>query len=162
MEFDKIKEVLDKDPEDAVSDLLDDIKEHYGEVPYILDFMKDMPELFVPKVMYDNSIMREFKSMDPETVELISIGVSSALRCEHCLKMHIRVAKRLGLSKEEIFDAIMIGGTLSNASVLAEGTRALDSELNGEYKEEQETECKGGDVCDITGGRNKTSEDWGS
>lgn len=152
MEFEKIKEVLDKDPDDAVSDLLDDIKEHYGEVPYILDFMKDMPELFIPKVMYDNSIMREFKRMDPETVELISIGVSSALRCEHCLKMHIRVAKRLGLSKEDIFDAIMIGGTLSNASVLAEGTRALDSELNGE-NQEQETECKGGDVCDITGGK---------
>ena len=161
MEFEKIKEVLDKDPDDAVTDLLDDIKEHYGEIPYILDFMKDMPELFIPKVMYDNSIMREFKRMDPETVELISIGVSSALRCEHCLKMHIRVAKRLGLSKEEIFDAIMIGGTLSNASVLAEGTRALDSELNGE-NEERENECKGGDVCDITGGKNNNSEEWDS
>lgn len=162
MEFDKIKEVLDKDPDDAVSDLLDDIKEHYGEVPYILDFMKDMPELFVPKVMYDNSIMREFKRMDPETVELISIGVSSALRCEHCLKMHIRVAKRLGLSKEEIFDAIMIGSTLSSASVLAEGTRALDSELNEEYDGKQETGCKSGDVCDITGGRTSNSEKWDS
>lgn len=159
MEFEKIKEVLEKNPDDAVSELLEDIKEHYGEVPYILDFMKDMPELFVPKVMYDNSIMREFKRMDPETVELISIGVSSALRCEHCLKMHIRVAKRLGMSKEDIFDAIMIGGTLSNASVLAEGTRALDSELEGKNEEKQETECKEGDVCDITGGRNNNSEE---
>ncbi|WP_292485075.1 carboxymuconolactone decarboxylase family protein [Methanohalobium sp.] len=159
MEFEKIKEVLDKEPDDAVSELLDDIKEHYGEVPYILDFMKDMPELFVPKVMYDNSIMREFKRMDPETVELISIGVSSALRCEHCMKMHIRVAKRLGLSKEEIFDAIMIGGTLSNASVLAEGTRALDSELGEDDKDKQETGCQKGDVCDLTGNNDDNSKD---
>ena len=146
MEIEKIREVLKKEPEDAVAELLGDVKERYGEIPYILNFMKDMPELLIPKVLYDDSIMREFKRMDPKTVELISIGVSSALRCDHCLKMHIRVANRLGITKEEIFDAILIGGTLSNASVLAEGTRALDSELSGEDGIGEM--C---DVCDLSG-----------
>lgn len=141
MEIEKIRKILKMEPEDAVDELLGDVKERYGEVPYIMNFMKDMPELLIPKVMYDNSIMREFKRMDPKTVELISIGVSAALRCDHCLKMHIRIANRLGITKEEIFDAILIGGTLSNASVLAEGTRALDSELS----------CEGdtGEMCDV-------------
>ncbi|MGP8330261.1 MAG: carboxymuconolactone decarboxylase family protein [Methanosarcinaceae archaeon] len=141
MEIEKIREILKKEPEDAVDELLDDVKKRYGEIPYIMDFMKSMPELLITKVLYDNSIMREFKRMDPKTVELISIGVSSALRCDHCLKMHIRVANRIGITKEEIFDAILIGGTLSNASVLAEGTRALDSELS----------CDGdtGEMCDV-------------
>ncbi len=141
MEIEKIRKILKKEPEDAVDELLGDVKERYGEVPYIMNFMKDMPELLIPKVMYDNSIMREFKRMDPKTVELISIGVSAALRCDHCLKMHIRIANRLGITKEEIFDAILIGGTLSNASVLAEGTRALDSELS----------CEGdpGEICGV-------------
>ena len=146
MEIEKIREVLKKEPEDAVAELLGDVKERYGEIPYILNFMKDMPELLIPKVLYDDSIMREFKRMDPKTVELISIGVSSALRCDHCLKMHIRVANRLGITKEEIFDAILIGGTLSNASVLAEGTRALDSELSNESGIGEM--C---DVCDLSG-----------
>ena len=53
--------------------------------------------------------MREVKNLDQDTVELISIGVASALRCEHCLKMHVRIAKRRGISKEKIFSAIMIG-----------------------------------------------------
>lgn len=145
MEIEKIRKILKKEPEDAVDELLGDVKERYGEVPYIMNFMKDMPELLIPKVIYDNSIMREFKRMDPKTVELISIGVSAALRCDHCLKMHIRIANRLGITKKEIFDAILIGGTLSNASVLAEGTRALDSELS----------CEGGtgemcNVCDLS------------
>lgn len=141
MEIEKIRKILKKEPEDAVDELLGDVKERYGEVPYIMNFMKDMPELLIPKVIYDNSIMREFKRMDPKTVELISIGVSAALRCDHCLKMHIRIANRLGITKKEIFDAILIGGTLSNASVLAEGTRALDSELS----------CEGdtGEMCDV-------------
>ena len=145
MEIEKIREILKKEPEDAVAELLGDVKERYGEVPYILNFMKDMPELLIPKIVYDDSIMREFKRMDSRTVELISIGVSSALRCDHCLKMHIRVANRLGITKEEIFDAILIGGTLSNASVLAEGTRALDSELSGE--DDADKMC---DVCDLS------------
>jgi AhpD family alkylhydroperoxidase len=137
MKIEHIRKALEKEPDEVVSKLLDQIEEHYGEIPYILNFLKDTPELFIPKVLYDNSIMREFKRMDPKTVELISIGVSAAIRCKYCLKMHIRVAKRLGISKDEIFDAILIGGTLANAAVLAEGTRSLDSELND-----------GNDICD--------------
>jgi AhpD family alkylhydroperoxidase len=147
MDLENIKEILEKDEDEAVSDVLSTVEERYGEVPYILNFMKDMPELLIPKVMYDNSIMREFERLDPETIELICVGVASALRCDHCLKMHIRVARRLGLTREQIFDAILIGGALSNASVLAEGTRALDDEVNGNFPS-CDSEC---DSCNITG-----------
>lgn len=127
MELEKIKEILDKEPEEAVEDILADVEKRYGEVPYIINFMKDMPELFISRMIYENSVMREFKRMDPKTVELICIAVASALRCEHCLRTHVRVAKRLGISKEEIFDSILIASTISTASVLAEGTRSVDS-----------------------------------
>jgi AhpD family alkylhydroperoxidase len=138
MELEDIVEILKKDPEKAVPELLEDVRKQYGEVPYIMNFMKDLPEIFIPKTLYDNSIMREFKNLDPETVELISIGVASALRCDHCLKMHIRVAKRRGIKKESIFNAIMIGASISNAAVLAESTRALASEFPGDEKSEDE------------------------
>jgi len=131
MELKKIEKILKKEPEEAAEELLKEVEKAYGEVPYILNFMKKSPELLVTKILYDNSIIREFKRMDAKTIELISIGVSAALRCDHCLKMHIRVAQRLGVTKEEIFDAILIAGTLSNAAVLAEGTRAMDSEKLG-------------------------------
>jgi AhpD family alkylhydroperoxidase len=147
MDLENIREILEKDEDEAVSDVLSTVEERYGEVPYILNFMKDMPELLIPKVMYDNSIMREFERLDPETIELICVGVASALRCDHCLKMHIRVARRLGLTREQIFDAILIGGALSNASVLAEGTRALDDEGNGNSPS-CDSDC---DSCNITG-----------
>lgn len=142
MDIEKIREIIEKEPDEAVSDILEGVKERYGEIPYILEFMRDMPDLLLPKVMYDNSIMREFERLDPKTIELICIGVSSALRCDHCMNMHIRVANRLGLSKEEIFDAVLIAGAISNASVLAEGTRALDAEFNGR-------KCDGNDDCDV-------------
>jgi AhpD family alkylhydroperoxidase len=157
MELEDIVEILKKDPEKAVPELLEDVRNQYGEVPYIMNFMKDLPEIFIPKTLYENSIMRGFKTLDPETVELISIGVASALRCEHCLKMHIRVAKRRGIKKEKIFYAIMIGASISNAAVLAESTRALASEFPGDGNDEEEEtgkeeHCRDPDceICDIS------------
>lgn len=159
MELEDIVEILKSDPEKVIPELLEDVRKQYGEVPYIMNFMKDLPEIFIPKTLYDNSIMREFKNLDEETVELISIGVASALRCEYCLKMHLRIAKRKGIPKEKIFSAIMIGASLSNAAVLAESTRALASEFpdeNGKNKEQESGEkghCCDSDceVCNIAG-----------
>ena len=139
MDIEKIQRIMKRDPEDVVDELLDAVEKYYGEVPYILQFLKDTPELLVPKILYDSAIIREFKRLDPQTIELISIGVSAAIKCDHCLRMHIRIAEKLGLSKEEIFDAILIAGTLSNATVLAYSTRVLDSEEG----------VKRGSACDV-------------
>jgi AhpD family alkylhydroperoxidase len=132
MDIEKIQRIMRMDPEEATEELLESVEKYYGEIPYILQFMKETPELLVPKILYDSAIIREFKRLDPKTVELISIGVSAAIRCDHCLGMHIRIAEKLGLSKEEIFDAILIAGTLSNATVLAYATRVLDTETGTE------------------------------
>ncbi|MEA1944575.1 MAG: carboxymuconolactone decarboxylase family protein [Euryarchaeota archaeon] len=128
MDIEKIQRIMRLDPDEAAQELLDAVEKYYGEIPYILQFMQDTPELLVPKILYDSAIIREFKRLDPKTIELISIGVSAAIRCDHCLRMHIRIANKLGIPKEEIFDAILIAGTLSNATVLADATRVLDSE----------------------------------
>jgi len=148
MDIEKIQRIMKRDPEDVVDELLDAVEKYYGEVPYILQFMKGTPELLVPKILYDSAIIREFKRLDPKTVELISIGVSAAVRCDHCLRMHIKIAEKLGIPKEEIFDAILIAGTLSNATVLAYATRVMDS-VDG-VKRGHDCDC-GCDVCDVGG-----------
>ncbi len=148
MDLAKIEKILKKEPDEAAEELLKEVEKFYGEVPYILNFMKGSPELLVSKIIYENAIVREFKRLDAKTVELISIGVAAALRCEHCLKLHIRVAQKLDVTKEEIFDAILIAGSLSNAAVLAEGTRAMDAEKLG-----LKDECE---VCGISEGKEET------
>lgn len=147
--FEDIGEILKKKPDEAAKAVLEEVESIYGEVPYILQFMEDKPDLLIPKVLYDNSIMREFKRLDHRTIELISIGVSAALRCTHCLDMHLRVAKRMGISRDEIFDAILIAGTLSNASVLAYGTRALDTEVPATDRSSQKYNNDKCDMCKI-------------
>jgi len=127
VDYEEVAELLKKDPEEASKVLLERVEKFYGEVPFILEFLEKTPQLLVSKILYDSAIVQEFKRLDPKTVELISVAVSAALRCDHCLKMHIRVARRLGIPDEEIFDAILIAGSLSNAAVLAHGTRAVSN-----------------------------------
>ena len=75
MDLAKIEKILKKEPDEAAEELLKEVEKIYGEVPYILNFMKQSPELLVTKILYDNSIIREFKRLNPKTIELISIGV---------------------------------------------------------------------------------------
>jgi len=124
---DELEAVLAKGKDRAAEDMLKVIEQSYGEVPYVFDFMKDQPEILLTKIMHSNAILRS-ATLDSRTVELISIAVSAAMRCSHCLRLHIRVAANMGISHEEIAAAIFLAGNLVYSSVLATATRNLDEE----------------------------------
>ena len=48
-------------------------------------------------------------SFDSRITELISIGVSVGVNCQPCLQYHISKAKELGISEQEVRNAIMLG-----------------------------------------------------
>ena len=123
-----MERILDKGTEHTAEDMLASIEKAYGEVPSIFGFMKDKPELLVTKILHNNAIIRSSQALDMETQELISIAVAAAIRCSHCLKLHIRVAKRMGVTDDEIGAALLIAGIIANATVLAMATRELNEE----------------------------------
>jgi AhpD family alkylhydroperoxidase len=124
---DELTCIQEKGVEQSAEDMIKAVENSYGEVPYIFHFMKDHPELLITKILHSNAILRS-STLDAKTIELISVAVSAAMRCNHCLKLHIRVASNLGVSDEEISAAILLAGNLVNASVLATATRHLDEE----------------------------------
>jgi AhpD family alkylhydroperoxidase len=124
---DELDAILVKGKERAADDILKVIEGTYGEIPYVFEFMKDQPEILITKILHNNAILRS-STLDMKTIELISIAVSAALRCSHCLKLHLRVATNMGISDQEIAAAIFLAGNLVNASVLATATRQLDEE----------------------------------
>ncbi len=137
---DDMERILDKGVEKSAEDMIKVVEEAYGEVPYIFNYMKKNPELLVTKMLQNSAILRSAKSLDMRTVELISIGIAAAIRCNHCLEMHIRIASRIGITDEEIAAVLFIAGNMVNASVLAAATRELDDKLE---------ECK---ICRIENG----------
>ena len=122
-----LERILERGVENSAEDMIKAVDNAYGEVPYVFQFMNDHPELLVTKILHNNAILRSAK-LDAKTIELISVAVSAAMRCSHCLKLHIHVASNLGVSDEQIAAAIFLAGNLVNASVLATATRHLDEE----------------------------------
>ena len=124
---DELDAILADGKEKAAEHILKMVESTYGEIPYIFLFMKDNPEILISKALYNNAIQRS-STFDARTVELISIAVSAAIRCDHCLELHIRLASNLGIPDDQIAAAIFLAGNLSSASVLATATRHLDEE----------------------------------
>jgi AhpD family alkylhydroperoxidase len=87
--------------------------------------MQDSPEILITKILHNNAIQRS-STLDAKTIELISVAVSAAMRCSHCLKLHIRIASNLGIPDDQIAAAVFLAGNLASASVLATATRELD------------------------------------
>jgi len=128
MKFEEeIDNIREKGKQKAAIEMLKILEQTYGEVPYVYQFMEEQPEILLTKVLHNNAVLRS-STLDMRTVELISVAVSAAMRCNHCLKLHIRVAHNIGISDEEIATAIFLAGNLVNASVLATATRHLDEE----------------------------------
>lgn len=122
-----LKELFNKEPEEAVKEFLENIEKDYGEVPFILKAMSDRPNVLLPKIIYDDAVLRNPEHLDEKTVELITIGVATALKCDHCLNMHLRVAKRKGVSDEEVFEAMLLASALSNTAALAQAMRVYEN-----------------------------------
>ena len=57
-------------------------------------------------------------SLDLKTKELIAIGCSLIAKCEGCLEGHLKKAAELGITKEEISDAIVVAIGIAAAGVL--------------------------------------------
>lgn len=63
-------------------------------------------------------------TLDLKTKELIAIGVSLVAKCEGCLEGHLKKAVEIGLTKEEISDAIVIAIGIAAAGVVDMSDRA--------------------------------------
>jgi AhpD family alkylhydroperoxidase len=57
-------------------------------------------------------------TLDLKTKELIAIGASLVAKCEGCLEGHIKKALELGLTKQEISDALVIAIGIAAAGIV--------------------------------------------
>lgn len=80
--------------------------------------------------------------MDVEKKELIALGASLSAHCVSCFDSHLRAARRLGISEEDIQEAVRIGFVVMNGS-----EDKMREEIKEILKEFSPEKGKGGSGC---------------
>ncbi len=65
--------------------------------------------------------------LDAKTRELISLAVAVSLRCDGCITVHADAARKLGVSEEELGEALGVAMAVNAGAALVYSTRTLDA-----------------------------------
>lgn len=72
---------------------------------------------------YKETYFSENRRLDPKIQELIALACSLIAKCEGCLDGHVKKALKLGATKEEISEAIVIALGISAAAIVDQTDR---------------------------------------
>lgn len=88
---------------------------------------KDLaPDAFKAFVSFDQKALSAGQ-LTAKLKELIAIAVAHTTGCPYCIEVHVKQAKSLDTSKEEMGEAIMVATALKAGSALAHGVNALNA-----------------------------------
>jgi len=124
----KLAQIVRQGADVTAEDWLRDIEKDYGRVPLIFKRMSERPEVLISHLLYKGTVA-ETSPLDPKYVELISMAVGAALKCPHCTSYHMQAAVKMGATREEILEVILLSGMISNSSVLANAYRIFDEKV---------------------------------
>lgn len=84
--------------------------------------------------------------MNEQTKELIAIGASVAAHCQPCLTFHLKTARDLGVSEDDIKEAIETGQVVEMGAKKAM-MKHINSEMvqNRQSERQPEGECRAGE-----------------
>jgi len=125
---DKLAQIVERGADVTADEWMREIEEEYGRVPLIFKRMGERPEVLISHLLYKGTVAQT-SPLDPKFVELISLAVGAALKCPHCTGYHMQAALKMGASREEILEVILLAGMISNSSVLANSYRIFDEKV---------------------------------
>lgn len=124
----KLAHIVKKGAGQTAEEWMQAIEVEYGKVPLIFKRMGERPEVLISHLLYKGTVAQT-SPLDPKYVELISMAVGAALKCPHCTGYHMQAALRMGATREEVLEVILLSGMISNSSVLANAYRIIDDKL---------------------------------
>ncbi|MEO8390905.1 carboxymuconolactone decarboxylase family protein [Polaromonas sp.] len=73
----------------------------------------------------DHAVKREGGHLEPRVRELISLAVALTTQCGYCLDVHTRAARRLGVTREELAEVVLVAATVRAGASVGHGLLAL-------------------------------------
>ena len=65
--------------------------------------------------------------LDAKTRELIALAVAISLRCDGCITVRAAEAKKLGVTREELAEALGVATSINAGAALVFSTRTIDA-----------------------------------
>lgn len=65
--------------------------------------------------------------LDSKTRELIALAVAISLRCDGCIAVHTAAAKKLGVTEEELAEALGVAVAINAGAAIVYSTRTFDA-----------------------------------
>ena len=94
-----------------------------------LKLLKEMsqlaPEEFKAWANLDRIVAREDGRIPRKYRELIALAVAHTTQCVYCIEVHTKNAKKAGVSKEEVAEAVLLAAALRAGGAAAHGTLAM-------------------------------------
>jgi AhpD family alkylhydroperoxidase len=94
-----------------------------------LKLLKEMsalaPEDFKAWANLDAIVGREDGKIPRKYRELIAIAVAHTTQCVYCIEVHTKAAKKVGASKAEVAEAVLLAAALRAGGAAAHGSLAM-------------------------------------
>lgn len=125
----RLAQIVARGADVTADEWMHEIEGEYGRVPLIFKRMGERPEVLISHLLYKGTVAQT-SPLDPKYVELISLAVGAALKCPHCTGYHMQAALKMGATREEILEVILLAGMIANSSVLANSYRIFDEKMD--------------------------------
>jgi len=89
------------------------------------DIIAGAPKQSKAWLAFDQEVGEVEAKLPMKYKELISIGVALTTQCPYCIERHIKQAKELGVTQEEIAETIMIAAALRSGAAIGYGLLAM-------------------------------------
>lgn len=98
-------------------------KEYFNRFP---EMMELDPKGFKSFIKFDTTSLNS-NELDVKTKELIAVAVAHITGCPYCIEDHVKASKRIGVTKEELAESIMVAIASNAESVLFNSANALNA-----------------------------------
>jgi AhpD family alkylhydroperoxidase len=110
----------------AVEQILQMMAENLGEEPRPMVLMSKVFPEWIPRQAQERKFVFDLPNIPAKYKQLIMIAVAAAVSSHLCTETFIKIAKRSGVSKEEIGEAIIVARFALASTVFASATEGLE------------------------------------
>jgi alkylhydroperoxidase/carboxymuconolactone decarboxylase family protein YurZ len=110
----------------SIDHILKMMAENLGEEPRPMVLMSKIIPEWIPKQAQERKFVFDLPHIPAKYKHLIMIAVAASVSSHLCTETFIKIAKRAGVSKEEIGEAILAARFALASTVFATATEALE------------------------------------